>query len=236
MPSDRFLNRWSRMKAKSRPQRVALAEAEDVDRPEHGIAPDMPIPEVEIVEGAVSEQTTAPRKDSAPEELMDEDAIAAKAEELGLPALDTLGPGSDFKGFMAKDVPDQLRNLALRRLWRSNPILANLDGLNVYEEDYSDAAKVIPNMQSAYQVGRGYLRDPEPDILSETSVEVADADSSLSEAEHPNGEPEADGGESDVVESEKTERNPDVAVQQKEDEETDIDELGVDSDQQIGHT
>jgi len=222
------------MKAKSRPQRVGLAE--DVDGPEHSATLDMSIPDVEPTEDTVSERTAAPQPESAQEELMDEDAIAAKAEELGLPALDTLGPGSDFKGFMAKDVPDQLRNLALRRLWRSNPILANLDGLNVYEEDYSDAAKVIPNMQSAYQVGRGYLRDPEPDIPSETSVEVADADSSLSEAEHSNGEPEAGGGETDAVEYEKTERNPDVAMQQNEDGETDIDELGVDSDQQIGHT
>ena len=37
--------------------------------------------------------------------------------------------GDDFSGFMARNVPDHLRRRALRKLWVSNPVLANLDGL-----------------------------------------------------------------------------------------------------------
>jgi len=84
-----------------------------------------------------------------------EKSDADLCEELGLPDPDTLQPGDDFRAFMAKAVPDRLRRRALRRLWLSNPALANLDGLIDYGEDFTDSATVIENMQTAYQVGKG---------------------------------------------------------------------------------
>ncbi len=74
-----------------------------------------------------------------------------------LPDPDDLKPGDDISGFMAQAVPDRLRRRALRRLWRLNPVLANVDGLVDYGEDYTDAACVIENIQTAYQVGKGML-------------------------------------------------------------------------------
>ena len=76
-------------------------------------------------------------------------------EELGLPDPDTLGPGDDFKVFLAKAVPARIRSRALRRLWGTNPVLANIDGLVDYGEDFTDASCVIDNLQTAYQVGKG---------------------------------------------------------------------------------
>jgi len=76
-------------------------------------------------------------------------------EELGLPDPDTLQPGDDFSAFMQKAVPERLRRRALRRLWTSNPVLANLDGLTEYSEDFTDAATVLPDLRTAYEVGRG---------------------------------------------------------------------------------
>lgn len=76
-------------------------------------------------------------------------------EELGLPDPDDLALGDDIKGFMSKAVPDRLRRRALRQLWRLNPVLANVDGLLDYGEDFTDSAMVIENMQTAYQVGKG---------------------------------------------------------------------------------
>lgn len=84
-----------------------------------------------------------------------EKSDAELCEELGLPDPDTLQSGDDFRAFMAKAVPDRLRRRALRRLWLSNPALANLDGLIDYGEDFTDSATVIENMQTAYQVGKG---------------------------------------------------------------------------------
>lgn len=77
--------------------------------------------------------------------------------ELNLPDPDSLQAGDDVSGFMAKAVPDRLRRRALRRLWQLNPVLANVDGLVDYGEDYTDAACVIENLQTAYQVGKGML-------------------------------------------------------------------------------
>ncbi len=91
------------------------------------------------------------------EEKSDEEILA----ELGLPDPDTLEPGTDVADFMKAAVPDRLRRRALRRLWRINPVLANVDGLVDYGEDFTDAATVVENLQTAYQVGKGMLRHVE---------------------------------------------------------------------------
>lgn len=78
-------------------------------------------------------------------------------EELNLPDPDSLGLGDDFTAFMARAVPERIRRRALRRLWVSNPVLANLDGLLDYGGDYTDKACVVDNMKTAYQVGKGML-------------------------------------------------------------------------------
>ena len=80
---------------------------------------------------------------------------AELCEDLDLPDPETMQPGDDFSAFMAKAVPERLRRRALRRLWLSNPVLANVDGLVDYGEDFTDSACVIEGMQTAYQVGRG---------------------------------------------------------------------------------
>ena len=91
---------------------------------------------------------------AAVEEKTDKEVFA----ELNLPDPDTLGDGDDFKAFMSKTVPDRIRRRALRKLWLSNPALANLDGLIEYGEDYTDSATVVENLQTAYQVGKGMLK------------------------------------------------------------------------------
>ena len=92
--------------------------------------------------------------DLAAQEAKSDDALL---EELGLPDPDELKLGDDVKGFMSKAVPDRLRRRALRQLWRLNPVLANVDGLVDYGEDFTDSAMVIENLQTAYQVGKGML-------------------------------------------------------------------------------
>ncbi len=88
---------------------------------------------------------------------LDEKSDAEILAEFNLPDPDALQAGDDVSGFMAKAVPDRVRRRALRRLWRLNPVLANIDGLVDYGEDYTDAACVIENIQTAYQVGKGML-------------------------------------------------------------------------------
>jgi len=95
------------------------------------------------------------RAELAEREAKDDATLLA---ELDLPDPDSLQPGDNIAGFMSKAVPDRLRRRALRSLWRLNPALANLDGLVDYGGDYTDAALVVENMQTAYQVGKGMLK------------------------------------------------------------------------------
>ncbi len=88
---------------------------------------------------------------------LEEKSDAEVLQLLGLPDPDTMNRGDDFSAFMAEAVPDRIRRWALRRLWGTNPALANLDGLLDYGEDFTDKAMVIENMQTAYQVGKGML-------------------------------------------------------------------------------
>lgn len=106
--------------------------------------------EAEVI--AAEEQAIAAQHTEL-EEKSDAEILA----EFNLPDPDQLQAGDDVSGFMAKAVPDRLRRRALRRLWRLNPVLANVDGLVDYGEDFTDAACVIENLQTAYQVGKGML-------------------------------------------------------------------------------
>jgi len=87
------------------------------------------------------------------EEQTDEEILA----QLELPEPETLGAGDDFTAFLSEAVPDRIRRRALRVLWRSNPVLANVDQLVDYGEDFTDSATVVANLQTAYQVGKGML-------------------------------------------------------------------------------
>lgn len=108
-------------------------------------------------EGQAEQQARAAQQaelDRAALEARDDAEILA---ELDLPDPDTLKAGDDVRGFMSQAVPDRLRRRALRQLWKLNPVLANVDGLVDYGEDFTDAATVLENMQTAYQVGKGML-------------------------------------------------------------------------------
>lgn len=103
------------------------------------------------------EQAAEETRADAERQALDAKPDAEVLAELNLPDPDALGRGDDFSAFMAKAVPDRLRRRALRRLWISNPVLANLDELVDYGEDFTDAATIVENLQTAYRVGKGML-------------------------------------------------------------------------------
>ncbi|MBW3244130.1 DUF3306 domain-containing protein [Epibacterium sp. DP7N7-1] len=105
----------------------------------------------EAQEARALKEAAAQARDAELAERSDADLLA----ELDLPDPDTLGPGDDFKAFLTEAVPARLKTRALRRLWVTNPVLANVDGLIDYGEDFTDAAMAVENIQTAYQVGKG---------------------------------------------------------------------------------
>lgn len=138
---------------------------------------------------------TAVEPEQSPEEL---ELAANEAlpelevlEKYNLPNPDAIELGTDITGFMRKEIPELLRRRALRALWRSNPVLAVLDGLNDYDEDYTTVAGAGKAIQTLYKVGQGFDRtgafaynrdeavddpaintvDPAPEMLAENSSE-----------------------------------------------------------------
>ena len=114
-------------------------------------------------------------------------------EELGLKDPDDMAPGDDFSAFMATGIPERLRNRALRKLWLTNPVLANLDELVEYGEDYTDAATVVENLQTAYRIGKGFLRREE--IEAENASAATDDPEVLPAPEADQTALDADGSE-----------------------------------------
>ena len=89
-----------------------------------------------------------------------------------LPAIDTLNKDSDFSLFMREGTPENLKKLALRKLFNSDPAFSVLDGLNDYDEDYSMIGMVAEAISTHYKPGKGMI-DPEKETLSKEHVEGA---------------------------------------------------------------
>lgn len=98
-------------------------------------------------------------------ETLSEHELLAKYD---LPDPDAIELGTDITGFLRKEIPELLRRRALRSLWKSNPVLAVLDGLNDYDEDFTDAATAVKGVQTLYKVGEGLIdKSARPDPMQE---------------------------------------------------------------------
>ena len=70
----------------------------------------------------------------------DKDSIVVLTDE-DMPAIESLHEESDFSAFMSSGVSDELRNMALRKLFTASSF--NLrDGLDEYDEDYTSFEKL----------------------------------------------------------------------------------------------
>ncbi|MDB3879685.1 DUF3306 domain-containing protein [Alphaproteobacteria bacterium] len=127
-----FLSRWSARKSQ-------IAKGEDV--------PDE-VPSPEIADDVIEDE---------------EDAALTDAELLkkyDLPDPEAVTEESGLEQFLnGKGLPGRLRQMALRRLWRLNPLFGVVDDMVEYGEDYTDAATVIEGMKTAYTVGKGYAKE-----------------------------------------------------------------------------
>lgn len=182
-----FLARWSRMKR--RPDAVADDPPAEVPREDDEQALAMRGPQ-DGDQGS-GESDAGERGDGD---------VAPKVRDFTDFDFEALDFESDYTQFMKDDVPVDARNKALRQLWLSNPVLANMDGLDDYCEDYTDAAMVPLNgVKTAYKIGRGFLSDAEvAEWEALGRVETADADAAgvvvgeAAESDGVGGDDEAD--------------------------------------------
>ena len=128
-----FIRRWARLKEESR---ATPGAKDDVLAP---LAPD---------DGSATDRK---RDDKPPVEEKPFDVSQ-------LPPIDSLTKDSDFSLFMRPEVPDDMRNKALRRLWALDAALAQPDWLEMYMVDFN-AVPTFPEglKNTLYQVGKGYI-------------------------------------------------------------------------------
>jgi hypothetical protein len=163
-----FLQRWSQRKANASNQAAAPADADASIDPSAGVASP-----ADALDADAAIQTNAEAPATEPASSVTESD------------LEGLTYDSDYTKFMADGVPEALRRRALRQLWRSDPILANVDGLCDYDDDFTDAALAVKVLQTAHRVGQGYLTDEEvsanrarggPEEPDDASDDVAEND------------------------------------------------------------
>ncbi len=115
----------------------------------------------------------------APMDIRPDGPLDAPVGEGDLPDPETLGKDGDFAAYLRDGVPEVLQRRALRALWRSDPVLANLDGLNDYDEDFRHVGTVAQAVQTAWRAGRGYAVD---DAAAAGSPDVAPAAEAIADA------------------------------------------------------
>jgi len=176
-----FLSRWSARKTQ-------IAKGEDV--------PDE-VPAPEIAEDDVVE-------DEEDAKLTDAELL----EKYDLPDPEAVTEESGLEQFLnGKGLPGRVRQMALRRLWRLNPLFGVVDDMVEYGEDYTDAATVVEGMKTAYTVGKGYKKDDvEPEeaeaLEDDSEAQEGDAEAKEGDAETKEGDAEAKEGEKDSQQDE----------------------------------
>ena len=160
-----FMSRWSKRKSN-------LKDDQENEKNLKG--------KTELQESNVNEQKTIIKEevdDSQYSDLNDQELL----EKFKLPNPEKIKKEKGLDLFFKDGVPDRLRQIALRRVWKLNPIIRFADAeINDYHEDFTDAATVIEGMQTAYQVGKGYLSE----ILKDEDKNSLDNEEEKKESEN----------------------------------------------------
>ena len=149
-------------------------------------------------EGATAEADAAA-------EALSEKSDAELLAHFGLPDPETLTP-ADAARFMAREIPARLRRRAIRHLFRSHPHLSLPDGLQDYDQDYTDAAvNVRPDPTAwvdlrgtAAQLAKRATEEAPRELAPEETAEVVAAEPAPEVAPDPGFAPVPDDEDPDA--------------------------------------
>ncbi len=165
MSGEAFLSRWSRLKRTAVKPEPAPADMPPVDQ-----AVLQPAAVAETADEAAGEFGNRTPADPVQAEGSADPAAATDDPLADLPPVEELTADSDFTPFLRAEVPEDLHRQALRKLWTSDPIYANDDGLKDYADDYASLFTGEVPVKTLYRVGKGFL-----DTLDEVADEAAEA-------------------------------------------------------------
>lgn len=120
--AENLLTRWSRRK------RLSSEEVESEDR------------RLELEQAGESDSRNAPVVADTEDNLAQTDEVPVLTDA-DMPPVESLHAESDFSMFMSSGVSDELRNLALRQLFKA-PVFNLRDGLDEYDEDFTSFEKL----------------------------------------------------------------------------------------------
>ena len=126
-----------------------------------------------------------------------------------LPDVETLNESSDYTPFLKDGVPEKLKRMALRKLWKSNPAFGFIDGLDDYDEDYSAIGIVAQEIFTNYKPGKGMV---DPDETEEEIDEAVKAEDEVEPEEEARDLGEIEAEEDEVAGNEKSVEEQKVAV------------------------
>jgi len=141
-----FVQRWSRLKQQAREEQ----------RPEEAPA-------------AVPAEAppVADKKDEKKEEKPFDPAE--------LPPVESLSKDSDYSAFMRPEVPQELRQKALRQLWATDPVLSSPDVFDMHNLDYNAVPTFPEGVKTLYRVGRGLVDAMEADAEEAEARKAAES-------------------------------------------------------------
>ena len=155
--NESFVSRWSKRKSR-------VVSSEDDSELEKNL---------KIEESKNNKISNNKDEESDHDELNDEELL----EKFKLPNPDKIKKEKGLDVFFKDGVPDRLRQIALRRVWKLNPIIRFADAeINDYHEDFTDAATVVEGMQTAYQVGKGYISEMLENKEDDSSVKSTEVE------------------------------------------------------------
>ena len=121
----------------------------------------------------------------AVEGVSEPEAEAEPFDPASLPALDTLDAVSDYTAFLKPGVPRELRTLALRRAWATDPAITGYKTLADYDWDFNapgyGALRVTDNVKDLADRVFGLLKAEEEPKPKPYEPEVPEAEASVVE-------------------------------------------------------
>ena len=130
-----------------------------------------------------------------------------------MPDLETLNENSDFSGFMSTAVSEQLRKMALKKLFHGKSYNIR-DGLDEYDGDYTSFEKLEPNvitcdMKHLLEVEAEKLAAKEKEKEAEKEAETEVAENEVYDDENHNEVIDEKNAETDDMDKKLAERESD---------------------------
>lgn len=179
-----FAKRWSRLKQEAREGKPSEEAPPPVPQRVHEASATLP---------AAGGQNSEKREEKP-------------FDPASLPPVESLTGKSDYSVFMRAEVPEGLRQKALRQLWATDPVLSAPDLFDMHNLDYNAVPTFPEGVKTLYRVGRGMLDEVEEEAERKAAEDAARQDASPADSAEPRTVQDSDEGGAE-------EQSRDVAAQ-----------------------